>query len=1180
MYQRTGLYSQFPIPDSQFPIPNSQFPIPTSRFPIPDSQFPIPNSQFPIPMITAKLEKTYALVVGIEKYQESAFNVKGGGPARDAIKFARWLLGRGVPTGNIWLCLSLLEENLALVEEAAPLKVWEATEQQLSYLISDRLSQQAGDLLFIFWAGHGMITSATDRRLLCADATQLNWQNLDLNSLLIYLRSSAFGIRRHICIIDACANYIDESQFPRPTNFGGKTFPQGKPTKDSKQYVLLAAREGITAKVSGERQTGYFSEAVREELAQATDNSWPPDMEKLTRDIKQRFAQSDNRELVKRLPIFFYYRGWDGDEEQYFPSRLTAPHNLPRSGVVKFVGRDKVLLNLHQQLQQTEQVAISAVAGMGGVGKTELALQYAWRHRQEYRGGICWLEGSRIATEVIDFARIYLELKIRDDLDLRGQVNYCWQYWFSSPLIEENQDKVLVVIDNVTSYQQVKDYLPPAHSQFRVLLTTRKQLEKPVQLLELPELDEAAALELLKSLTDEARIEGELEDAKELCLRLGYLPLGLELVGRYLDKRKGLSLAEMLARLAKKGLTHKSLDEPKDEMTAKLGVKAAFELSWEALDADSEAQLLGCFLSLFAAAPIPWDLVEKGLPESDTEDLEDARVALEELHLLQLRAKSSVGAKHLGDNLSTQPKIYNPNASPSEIMKTHPKGEDSYQLHPLIREFFRYKREESAEVEEMKRGFVAAMVEVAKQIPQSITLELVENFQPAISHLQEVAKELMEFVADEDVITPCDRLGRFYQGQGFYDLAEPWLEKSQAVVATRLGNEHPNFANSLNSLALLYTDQGRYEEAEPLYQQAIEIDQRSLPSDHPLLAISLNNLAQLYSYQGRYTEAEPLLQQTIEIVKRSLPQDHPDLATNLNNLALLYTYQGRYEEAEPLLQQTIEIVKRSLPQDHPLLAANLSNLANLYYSQGRYTEAEPLSQRAINIAKHSLPQEHPELARNLNNLALLYYSQGRYEEAEPLYEKAIEIAKRSLPQDHPLFATYLSNLALLYYSQGRYEEAEPLYEQVIKVTKRSLPQDHPSLATYLSNLANLYYSQGRYEEAEPFYKQAISIAKRSLPQGHPELARNLNNLAELYRSQGRCEEAEPLYEQVIEITKRSLPQDHPSLATYLSNLALLYYSQGRYEEAEPFYKQAISIAKRSLPQGHPELARNLNNLAE
>ncbi|NEQ68294.1 MAG: tetratricopeptide repeat protein [Symploca sp. SIO2D2] len=818
---------------------------------------------------------------------------------------------------------------------------------------------------------------------------------------------------------------------------------------------------------------------------------------------------------------------------------VSCPNNLHRSGVEKFVGRDEVLVKLHQQLQEGEQVAISAVAGMGGIGKTELALQYAWRHRQEYGGGIGWFAGDRVATEIINFTQIYLKLKIRDDLDLRGQVNYCWQYWFSSPLIDGNQEKVLVVIDNVTSYQEVKDFLPPANSQFRVLLTTRKQLGKPVRLVPLAELDEAAALELLKSLTEVARIEAELEDAKELCRRLGYLPLALELVGRYLDQRKSLSLAEMLARLAKKGLTHKSLDETKDEMTAKLGVKAAFELSWDALDAKPEAQQLGCFLSLFAAASIPWDLVEKGLPEWDTEDLEDARVDLEELHLFQ-----------------------------------------SSQLHPLIREFFSYKREESGEVEEMKRGFVAAMVVVAEEIPYEITLELVKNFQPAIPHLKEVARELLKFVTDDDLLTPCNGLGWFYQGQGLYELAEHWLKECKTLAETCLGKEHPDFVHSLNNLALLYESQGRYTEAEPLYKEAIDIHKQSSPENHPSLATHLNNLALLYESQGRYTEAEPLYKEAIDIHKQSSPENHPSLATHLNNLAGLYYFQGQYTEAEPLYKDAIDIHKQSLPENHPSLATQLNNLALLYESQGRYTEAEPLYKDAIDIHKQSLSENHPQLATDFNNLAALYQSQGRYTEAEPLFLQAITIDKQSLPENHPQLASHLNNLAVLYESQGRYTEAEPLFLQAITIDKQSLSENHPQLATDLNNLAVLYESQGRYTEAEPLYKEAIDIHKQSLPENHPQLATDFNNLAGLYKSQGQYSEAEPLYLQAIATDKQSLPEKHPSLARDFNNLAELYRAQGRYTEAEPLYLQAIVIDEQSLPENHPSLARDFNNLAK
>jgi len=227
----------------------------------------------PVAMIelSAKPEHTYALVVGIEKYQESRWNV--GGQADDAIKFAQWLGSRGVPKDNIRLCLSPLEDI-----EHSELTIEEATEYKIADLITGWLSEKKGDLLYLFWAGHGLITSTRNRRLLCADATKRNWQNLDLDSLLMYLSSDSCKIQHHVCIIDACANYILESQ-GRPTNLGSKTFPSGKPKTESQQFVLLATREGEQAKVNASEKTGYFSQAVMEALAEESNGNFPPNME-------------------------------------------------------------------------------------------------------------------------------------------------------------------------------------------------------------------------------------------------------------------------------------------------------------------------------------------------------------------------------------------------------------------------------------------------------------------------------------------------------------------------------------------------------------------------------------------------------------------------------------------------------------------------------------------------------------------------------------------------------------------------------------------------------------------------------------------------------------------------------------------------------------------------------------
>ena len=127
-----------------------------------------------------------------------------------------------------------------------------------------------------------------------------------------------------------------------------------------------------------------------------------------------------------------------------------------------------------------------------------------------------------------------------------------------------------------------------------------------------------------------------------------------------------------------------------------------------------------------------------------------------------------------------------------------------------------------------------------------------------------------------------------------------------------LGEQHPDFATSLNNLAVLYYATGRYEQAEPLYQQALEIRRQVLGEQHPDFASSLNNLAGLYDSTGRYEQAEPLYQQALEIRRQVLGEQHPDFANSLNNLAVLYDATGRYEQAEPLYQQALEIRRQVL----------------------------------------------------------------------------------------------------------------------------------------------------------------------------------------------------------------------------------------------------------------------------
>jgi tetratricopeptide (TPR) repeat protein len=782
-------------------------------------------------------------------------------------------------------------------------------------------------------------------------------------------------------------------------------------------------------------------------------------------------------------------------------------NNLGQKGIVnpaEFIGRERELDRIHELLQQQNRIAISAIAGMGGVGKTELALQYARRHLNDFPGGVYWFSAKAgdVKAQWVEFAIAYFpNFAIPDYLEtLIRQVEYCFQ--------QCPPGNVLVIFDDVSDYNAVKDCLDVIPERFKVLLTTRLQFGKKVETLTLDVLSPEQAMALLTLLVGEDRIQQQLGEAENLCKWLGYLPLGLELVGRYLRRKPDLSLAEMLRRLEEKRLKQIALEKPKSEadMTAQFGVQAAFDLSWQELD--EEAKRLLCLLGIFAPAAIPWWLVENCLPDAEAEELEETRdESLVNLHLLQ---RTDAGM---------------------------------YRLHPLIREYCWLKLEEFAQIEScqgmaerLKQAFVTALVGVAKQIPQQITRKEVASLSSAIPHLEGVAYHLSEYLEDKNLIWPFTGLGWFYEGQVLYEPAEFWYKQCVAVAQHRLGSEHPDLALGLNNLADLYHEQGRYSEAEPLYQQALEIKRQSLPDNHPDLATSLNNLAGLYYAQGRYSEAEPLYQQALEIKRQSLPDNHPDLATSLNNLAGLYYAQGRYSEAEPLYQQALEIKRQSLPDNHPDLATSLNNLAGLYYAQGRYSEAEPLYQQALEIKRQSLPDNHPSLATSLNNLADLYREQGRYSEAEPLYQQALEIKRQSLPDNHPSLATSLGNLASLYREQGRYSEAEPLCRQALEIHRQSLPDNHPSLATSLNNLGKLYYAQGRYSEAEPLYRQALEIDRKSLPDNHPSLARDLNNLAELYRAQRRYSEAEPLYRQALEIFETQLGLQHPHTVIVRNNL--------------------------------------------
>jgi tetratricopeptide (TPR) repeat protein len=644
------------------------------------------------------------------------------------------------------------------------------------------------------------------------------------------------------------------------------------------------------------------------------------------------------------------------------------PNNLGQRGVDRdrFFGRDATLAELHNRLENSDRVAVASVAGMGGVGKSELAVQYARQYLTEsYRGGAVWLDAARAGLELVNFARVqfFPDVDLAKLGDLPEQLGFIWSHW---PADEVPPESVLLVFDDVTDYGSQVAELLPSDKRFRVIVTTRQKIQG-IDRLDLNVLGAADALALLRSIVGDERIEAEASTAAEICEWLGYLPLGVELVGYYLQRKPRLSLVEMLERLQDKRLEAKALIDVPDALTAQRGVAAAFELSWEAVGSQEwgvAAQKLAMRLSLLAAAPISWELVAGCWTEVDEVELEDWLDALIALHLVQYA------------------------------------GTGRYRLHPLIREFFSAKLVQRPEATEWRRSFAIVMAGIAKRIPSIVTISKQVELKEAIVHLV-AATEYSDLLSDDDCRWPFEGLARFYEAQSLFIEAETYRQQCLDRSETRFGADHPDTAGSLNNLALLYESQGKYESAEPLYQRALDIYERQLGADHPHTAASLNNLAALYYSQGKYESTEPLLQRALDIHERQLGADHPDTAASLNNLAELYRSQGKYESAEPLFQRALDIKERQLGADHPDTAGSLNNLAGLYESQGKYESAEPLFQRALDIHERQLGADHPDTANSLNNLAGLYQSQGKYAAAEPLFLRTLKIWRQSLGDEHP-----------------------------------------------------------------------------------------------------------------------------------------------------------------------------------
>jgi tetratricopeptide (TPR) repeat protein len=753
------------------------------------------------------------------------------------------------------------------------------------------------------------------------------------------------------------------------------------------------------------------------------------------------------------------------------PAQAAAPaFTVPYPPNPLFTGREAELARIAAGLAAGRAVA---VVGAGGLGKTQLAVEYAHRHRAAYPGGVCWLlmeppEG--IAGQVAALAGAAgLDLPGAAGLDFAGQVAAVRRAW-------QGPDARLLIFDNLEDPAVLREWRP-AGGGARVLITSRRQTwaaTSGVQPLPLTPLARPASLELL--LAPRAQTKGTTPaalladpataaDADAICEALGDLPLALAVAGAYLEATPSATLARYRADIEMAPLARLETDLEEALPTGhESSILKTFALSYDRLASADPRDALALTLlhraALLASAPIPRRLLLRaaGLDPDDAQAQEDMDHALRRLAALGL--------------------IEDHAADP--------------RLHPLLAAYACHRAPAPAED--------GAAVEGA--LGQELSTINVAGYPlaglPYLPHVQHVAVGA-DARGDESAASLHNELG--YVLQDLKDLtgARTCYERALAIYEQVLGPTHPDTAQSLNNLGALLTEQGDLTGARVYYERALAICVHALGHAHPFTAITLNNLGNLLKTQGDLAGARPYFEQALAIHEQVLGSRHPSTAVSLNNLGQLLTKQGNLTGARAYYERALAIRKQALGPTHPHTAHSLNNLGQLLAEQGDLAGARPYYERALAIREQVLGPRHPYTATSLNNLGALMYEAGDLAGARPYLERALAIDEAAYGPNHSAVASDLNNLGTLLRDQGDLAGARRYLEQALAIYEQVLGLAHPNTAASLINLAYLLYKTGEPATALPLLERALAIWQQTLGPDHPRTRAAQRGIADVRR---------------------------------------------------------------------------------
>ena len=689
-------------------------------------------------------------------------------------------------------------------------------------------------------------------------------------------------------------------------------------------------------------------------------------------------------------------------------------HGRRRDSSNRFVGRVKELWQVHSALSnggERSTVMVRAdtarVQGMGGIGKSLLAEEYARRFAAAYPGGILWLAANQERNPQLSTLAERFGLpeategpeRVAAGLQrhLKGLGNYLW---------------IADDLPSTASVDVFRDWLAPTGNGRTIITTRGTRWAANGLVVPLDTLGDDDARVLLTTRRP-PRDNAERAAAEALITALGGHPLALDVAGASIVERG-------YARTLEDATDHSQdvLDLAADlgeELPTGHEKSIAATLLHSIRRLDDRGQAFLHLAAVLGQAPIPWELVEEVFAAQAEDEKTGRRNAA--------KALSAARAESLSSNLEDGTDLVH--ALVSRTVRLHAPPPDGL------------------------RGLVVAVMN--RVLPDVVDIRTHDRLRPWLPQ----ARALTEIARDEATLALLGWVGWYALERGDYPAARAVFERQAQESRRGQGEEHPATLTAMNNLASTLRAQGDLAGARGLEEQVLALRRRVLGEKHPDTLISMGNLANTLWAQGDLAGARGLEEQVLALLRRVLGEEHPDTLTSMNNLAGTLRAQGDLAGARRLHEQVLALHRRVLGEEHPDTLTSMNNLAGTLRAQGDLAGARGLHEQVLALRRRVLGEEHPATLTSMNNLAGTLWAQGDLAGARRLEEQVLALRRRVLGEEHPDTLTSVNNLARTLLQSGDPAGAAALVAEALPVSRRKLGEAHPITQALLKRDADL-----------------------------------------------------------------------------------------------------------------------------